>query len=188
MKDGLCECGCGGKTTIIKRSDSSQGRIKGQPNKYITGHHLRGESGEKSGNWRGGNRINNDGYVLILAPWHRRADIKGYAREHILIAEKALGGPLPEGCQIHHYGDVGDNSKLVICQDQKYHHLLHVRARSLEGCGNANKRKCKYCQEYDDVDNLYCKPTRTGSRGWNVYHRSCARAYDRKMRAEGRGR
>jgi hypothetical protein len=38
LEPGLCHCGCGKKTKIAKQSYSRSGSIKGQPNKYLTGH------------------------------------------------------------------------------------------------------------------------------------------------------
>lgn len=38
---GYCHCGCGQKTRIAKNNDAHQGRIKGQPLKYIHGHNNR---------------------------------------------------------------------------------------------------------------------------------------------------
>jgi hypothetical protein len=54
--------------------------------------------------------------------------------EHVLIAEKALGKPLPKGAQVHHLNErKGDNRNrnLVVCPDDAYHKLLHKRARDL---------------------------------------------------------
>ena len=54
--------------------------------------------------------------------------------EHVLIAEKALGKPLPKGAQVHHLNErKGDNrnTNLVVCPDDAYHKLLHKRARDL---------------------------------------------------------
>lgn len=38
---GYCHCGCGQKTTIAKLTNSKRGRIKGDPTRYINGHHQR---------------------------------------------------------------------------------------------------------------------------------------------------
>lgn len=38
---GLCMCGCGGFTTIAKKTDAKRGLIVGQPTKYIVGHNAK---------------------------------------------------------------------------------------------------------------------------------------------------
>jgi hypothetical protein len=54
--------------------------------------------------------------------------------EHIVLAEKALGRPLPQGAVVHHTLEPWDNHgpfKLVICPSQAYHKLLHRRMKEL---------------------------------------------------------
>lgn len=58
--------------------------------------------------------------------------------EHRILAEKALGKPLPLGAEVHHTGEKWDNHgpfKLVICPNHEYHMLLHKRTNAL------NRRK-----------------------------------------------
>lgn len=77
--------------------------------------------------------------------------------EHRLIVEKVIGKKLPENAVIHHADENrlnNENSNLVVCQDNKYHRLIHQRLNSLNACGNANWRKCPYCQQYDDIKNM----------------------------------
>jgi len=152
-------------------------------NRNLESKKLPGLLKDKNYNWNDGKYVNGVGYHFEHNPNHHRANQIGYVRTHILLAEKALGKPLPDGTQVHHWGDIGDNSKIVLCQDQMYHFLLHIRARSLRECGNANYRRCKFCQEYDDPKNLFIKHYISTGRGWQVYHHACSAEYDRKRYA-----
>ena len=69
------------------------------------------------------------GYVLLTINGERKY-------EHVWLAEKALGKPLPPKAIVHHLNEIPDDNytpfNLVICPDQKYHMLLHKRARELK--------------------------------------------------------
>src|SRR5689334_22036255 len=48
------------------------------------------QPGPKNAGWKGGRRIDKDGYVLIYAPDHPQATKAGYVREHRLVMEQHL--------------------------------------------------------------------------------------------------
>ena len=148
----LCQCGCGNPAPIVKT-----GCFKGQQCNYIAGHNLRHPGGKEHPHWKGG-RIIVNGYAFVKRHGHPRAHpVTGYLLEHLLIAEKAYGGPLPLRAVVHHVNEAkADNrhSNLVICEDLKYHNLLHQRTRALHAFGSVEARKCWICKTYDEPGNL----------------------------------
>ena len=53
--------------------------------------------------------------------------------EHVAVAEKSLGKPLPPGAVVHHVNEDkldNRNSNLVICPDRAYHNALHAKMRA----------------------------------------------------------
>jgi hypothetical protein len=107
---------------------------------------------------------------------------------HHVVAQLALGKPLPRGTIVHHIdGDKRNNftCNLLICPTQAYHLLIHQRTRALAESGHADWRKCKYCSQWDAPSNLLIYSA--GKRGQNVFHRAChlpkLRAAYRKRKA-----
>jgi hypothetical protein len=175
---GFCQCGCGERTSIAKRTRPQSQTVKGEPQRFVFGHALRGRNREKSVNWKGGRRKDKDGCILIKDPSHLRADsYTGYVYEHILVAEKALGKPLTIDIIVHHFNEVRSDNRpenLVICQDENYHRLLHKRTRAFKECGHAGWLKCQFCKQYDDPKNMIIKQ-RSGRRMGQTQarHRNC---------------
>ena len=102
--------------------------------------------------------------------------------EHVLVAERALGRPLPKGAVVHHIDGNGHNNSpnnLVICPSQEYHGLLHIRQRAMDVCGNPNWLKCTRCLKYDDPNNL-----KIVGKAKRVYHLACELSYANKRYRE----
>ena len=151
---GQCQCGCGMLVEIASFSRTSNkrscpGYIKGKPKKFIKGH---GRSGDSSPNWKGGVIKHAGGYTQVRYKNHPRIQSGGYTLEHILVVEKAIGRHLPEKHPVHHVDhNKGNNvnTNLVVCEDESYHNLLHIRERAIKACGRADWRKCRFCKVWD---------------------------------------
>ena len=116
--------------------------------------------------------IDAKGYEILS----KKTRSRGPIFLHVLIAENALGKPLPAKAVVHHANeDPSDNRNcnLVICPDEKYHNLLHIRIRAKKACGNPNYRKCVYCKKWEDPKNLVIDKS--------VYHLNCKRKYARDI-------
>lgn len=112
-----------------------------------------------------GHTKRDDGYRHLTVAGKRKY-------EHIAVAEKALGKPLPKGSRVHHVNeDRSDNrpENLVICPSAKYHALLHMRMDAVKAGFPAYFRKCALCKQYDDPARMYVKPS-----GNHCRHRDCS--------------
>lgn len=153
---GYCQCCCGRKTRLAPQTKTKLGWVQGEPIKFIVGHWSKLKwKGRKPHNYKGGiskrgKKEQLRGYVDIHVPHHHRAHGHGYVFLHTIIAEKALGKPLPRHAVVHHH----TIKQIVICQDQAYHMLLHARMRAYKICGHASWRKCVHCKQYDSINNL----------------------------------
>jgi len=89
---------------------------------------------EANPNWRGGRVVTQHRYVLLrVGVGHHLADVRGYAYEHRLVAEKMLGRRLRDGEEIHHRnGDTTDNrpENLEVLPSRAHHKMKHRSAAS----------------------------------------------------------
>lgn len=93
---------------------------------------------------------------------------------HVIVAERALGHPLPPGAIVHHADENRANNapgNLVICPSIAYHKLLHVRMDAFSASGHWDWRKCPYCRTHDDPANM--RHERSGKYERYV-HRECS--------------
>lgn len=89
---------------------------------------MSGQPGQKNPNWKGGRSVASNGYVLIKAPGHPHADVRGYVYEHRMVAVEHIGRPLRPGEIVHHInGDKTDNrwSNLEVLPSRAHHHVEH---------------------------------------------------------------
>ena len=119
--------------------------------------------GGKAPCWKGGKRITSKGYVTIYSFGHPRSH-DNHVFEHIIVAEKALGRPLPRGTPVHHLDENkanNANTNLVICQDEFYHNLLHERKNVFDAGGHPGTDficlKCKKVWPKTEKMSRYCK-------------------------------
>jgi hypothetical protein len=129
----------------------------------------------KSGRFCGAKALDEQGYVLVKAVDHPKANQLGYVREHVVVAERVLEKPLPAGVEVHHFKSRDDNTCLVICQGSAYHKLLHVRQRAYDATGDPRRRKCKFCRQWDLPENM--KVRRPKGEGY-YYHLKCRAEYE----------
>lgn len=131
---GYCHCGCGQKTWVATTSDTSRGWIQGEPVKWMKGHVNR----KKTSYTERTRRVSNGKKT----------------RMYRIRAEEVLGHSLPPTAVVHHH----DSETLIICQDQAYHLLIHIRTKAYLACGNADWRKCIYCKQYDNPSRMKFYP------------------------------
>ena len=121
-------------------------------------------------------RQHSQGYILAYLPAHSRAS-RGWVYEHLIVAERALGRPIPLTAHVHHVNELRNDNRpinLVICESVTYHRLLHQRMRAWRACGQSTWLPCDYCGEHDNPSNLYLH--RNGRSGRHLH---CHTAYQK---------
>lgn len=126
-------------------------------------------------------RKNRNGEGSVMPNGYLRRMVDGKSQlEHIRVAERALGKPLPPGAIVHHWDENRLNNaptNLAVFPSNGYHRLIHQRMDALKASGHANWRKCRFCQRHDAPEHLFISKT-------NVHHRECMNAYYRAKRKE----
>ena len=110
-------------------------------------------------------------------------------RQHVKIAEQVLGKALPIGARVHHIDGNGRNNaknNLLICPDEGYHQLIHLRQRAFDECGNPAFRKCPFCKEWSDPKEMIVVGD-TPNRNPRYCHRACKSTYERNRKAKANG-
>ncbi len=77
----------------------------------VRGNFHKGAVGERNRNWKGGIKIDKDGYILIYSPKHPY-NACNYVREHILVMEKKIGRYLNKNEIVHHKDGIKSNNKI----------------------------------------------------------------------------
>lgn len=172
---------CG--TTFQRTQRNGKG---GKPKRYCSPKcryaHMRGELHP---NYSGGRYVpkGND-YVTTLQPGHKRAH-RGRVKEHILVAEKMIGGELPAGAEIHHEnGNKQDNrpENLVVCPTRKDHMVREAKARRLRDLGSLELRRCTNCEKVKPIDQFHRSKANWDGRNGTCKECACARAKAAAMR------
>jgi len=124
-----CRCDCGNITYVNSR-DLIRGNTRSCGCLMIEVNRRKGRLriGSNNPNWKGGRKINKDGYVLIYFPEHPAAQGKGYVLEHRLVIEEKLGRPLRPEEQVHHIdGNPANNApeNLIVFANAGRHRAYH---------------------------------------------------------------
>ena len=117
---------------------------------------------------------------------YARVTIKGRRLgAHRAKIEQILGHRLSLKHEVHHRDGDGfnfANNNLIVCENTSYHRLLEARQAAYRATGDPNKRKCKYCKQYDDLSNMYpsISLTRGPNTAYGYQHRLCVRNYQKQ--------
>jgi len=122
----ICECGCGETMPAIN--------MKRQLARFKHGHNKNGHHNPK---WRGGKRINSQGYSEVYMPEHHFVNVNGYVREHRVIYEKYHACCLLPWTSIHHIDGNRLNNDIhnLEAMTKNGHHQHHNHSKDRDEYG-----------------------------------------------------
>lgn len=104
--------------------------------------------------------------------------------EHIIVAENALGKPLPKGAIVHHHDQDRSNNKntnLVICENTSYHQIIHARMNLIAiGADPDKEKRCWDCKQIKPLEEFTAERDRYDGRAKRC--KKCRAAYQRERR------
>lgn len=111
---------------------------------------------------------------------------KGEPREHVLVAEDALGRKMPEGWEVHHINEIKlDNrpQNLVICETRRLHGLMHALPDLIKRCEwlGAEGESVRLFKVFDPPGAYFCVKCQQ-SKPIGLFHRS--KKYSSGVRSE----
>lgn len=117
---------CGNKKTV--RSDSV--REKNYCNSRCS-QKARLKDPKNHPSWKGGRRVNHNGYIEVRLPYHHRARGNGYVFEHIVVAEEKIGRNLKKNEQVHHINENKQDNRPenLVVLDSAEHSRHHAPLR-----------------------------------------------------------
>ena len=101
--------------------------------------------GKNHWNWKGGKKLNSQGYLLVYSPNHPFQDNQGYVREHRLVMEDKIGRYLSRTETIHHVnGNKIDNRiENLALYESDAQHLSENHGLIRRG----THKECLWCKE-----------------------------------------
>lgn len=140
-------CSCGKTFTTRKKTQKFCGRTCWSKSRI----------GSRAPNWKGGRRLNGNGYVLIYQPTHPVADRHGYIFEHRWVMEQKLERLLEQYEIVHHLDGNKQNNQpdnLVLTRHgihEQTFHKGHIRKERIPcptpGCNGVATENtlCRRC-------------------------------------------